>query len=269
MRELPIIDQLAATWTSIAGVCEGLEPAEWERATDCPGWSVRDQIAHVIGIESALLGRPAPPPAPEAPHIKNPIGTMNEAWVESFRGRAGAEVLAAFREVTALRLDALWAMSEEQMDAETLGPVGPQPYREFMQIRLMDSWVHEQDVRRATGHPGHFEGPAAEAAFSRLTGSLPFVVGKKSRAADGAVVSVRLSGPMARTLTVGVDGGRARFVDDSSVTPSVTLSMSTETYACRSTGRWASADVVDRGLARIEGDQVLGRTVLDQLDVIP
>jgi uncharacterized protein (TIGR03083 family) len=269
VAELPIVDLLAATWTSIVEVCEGLEPADWEAATDCPGWSVRDQLAHVVGTESALLGRPAPPPAPEAPHVKNPIGGMNEAWVESFRGRPGPEVLAAFREVTALRLAALRAMSEEQMDAETLGPVGPQPYREFMQIRLMDSWVHEQDVCRATGRPGHFEGPAAEAAFSRLTTSLPFVVGKKSGAADGAVVSVRLDGPLARTLTVGVDGGRARFVDDGSVTPSVTLSMNTETYACLATGRWMPGDVVDRGLASIEGDQVLGRTVLEQLDVIP
>jgi uncharacterized protein (TIGR03083 family) len=269
MTELPVVDQLAATWAAIADLCQGLRPEEWELDTDCPGWSVRDQIAHLIGTESVLLGRPAPAPAPEAPHIKNPIGGMNEAWVETFRDRPGPEVAAAFREVTDLRLDALRAMSEEEMDAETIGPVGPQPYRELLQIRLMDCWVHEQDVRRATGRPGHFEGPAAEAAFSRLTGSLPFVVGKRCGATDGTAVVVRMRGPLARTMTVSVEGGRARFADGAPVTPTVTLTMSTETYACLASGRWPAEEVLSDGRARIDGDQSLGRAVLGQLDVIP
>ena len=269
MSELPVVDQLAATWNAIADLCQGLQPEEWDLDTDCPGWTVRDQIAHLIGTESVLLGRSAPAPVPEAPHIKNPIGQMNEAWVETFRGRPGAEVAAVFGDVTALRVDALRAMSAEEMDAETIGPVGPQPYREFLQVRLMDCWVHEQDVRRATGRPGQFEGSAAEAALSRLTGSLPFVVGKRCAAADGTSVVVRLRGPLARTMTVAVEGGRARFVGGEPAAPAVTLTMSTETYACLASGRWAAAEVLADGRAQIEGDQSLGRAVLEQLDVIP
>jgi hypothetical protein len=28
-----------------------------------------------------------------------------------------------------------------------------------MHIRIFDCWVHEQDMRRATGRPGHLTGP--------------------------------------------------------------------------------------------------------------
>jgi hypothetical protein len=35
-----------------------LDPAEWQRPTDCTGWSVRDVVAHMIG-ENEELSRPA------------------------------------------------------------------------------------------------------------------------------------------------------------------------------------------------------------------
>ena len=269
MTDLAVVQHLSETWTSMARLGESLGPEEWDLPTDCPGWSVRDVVAHVIGTESALLGRPSPPPAAEAPHIKNAMGRLNEAWVAAFRGRPGPAVLAEFRDVTAQRREALAAMSDEQMEAETVGPVGPQPYREFMQIRLMDCWVHEQDMRRATRRPGHFEGPAAEAAFSRLVASLPYVVGKRSGAGEGTVVEVDLDGPLARCLIVGVEGGRARFVEEGSGPPMVTLGMEAETYACLATGRWAAADVMAEGRVRIEGDAALGAAVVEQLNVIP
>ncbi len=46
---------LAETWTSLAGVGPTWELQEWGRPTACPGWSVRDQFPHLIGIERMLL----------------------------------------------------------------------------------------------------------------------------------------------------------------------------------------------------------------------
>jgi hypothetical protein len=31
------------------------------RPTDCPGWSVREQVAHVLALELQLSGHPLPP----------------------------------------------------------------------------------------------------------------------------------------------------------------------------------------------------------------
>ncbi len=125
-------------------------------------------VSHLIGVESLLLGLPAPPPV-QAAHVRNPLGAGIEGWVAQRRGRSPAEVLDEFRRVTAARLAALDAMSDEQWEAVGPSPAGEVPYREFMEIRVMDNWVHEQDIRRAVGRPGHLEGPAAEASLARFT----------------------------------------------------------------------------------------------------
>ena len=45
---------LKETWESLADVCEELSSTEWALPTECPGWDVKDQLSHLIGIE--LLG---------------------------------------------------------------------------------------------------------------------------------------------------------------------------------------------------------------------
>jgi uncharacterized protein (TIGR03083 family) len=271
MADRPVIAHLNAVWSSIDDVVGGLDDKEWDQPTDCPGWTVRDQVSHVIGTESWLLGLPAPAPVDPvaAHHVHNPLGLANEAWVADRRDRSGAEVLAEFRRVTADRLVALRAMTDEQMAAETDGPIGRTPYQAFMEVRVMDCWVHEQDIRRAVGRPGHLDGPAAEAALGRFTGSLGYVVGKRSEAPDGSTVVARLEGPMAREVAVQMVDGKARPLDPAPSEPAVTLSMTAETYACISCGRWSPADVVADGRVRISGDRALAERILAAMPIIP
>jgi hypothetical protein len=43
--------------------------------TACPGWSVRDQFPHLIGIERMLLAETAPTwNEPLGEHVKNDLG---------------------------------------------------------------------------------------------------------------------------------------------------------------------------------------------------
>ncbi len=46
-------------------------------------WRVRDVVAHVLGTELLLQGESAPPAEVSGlTHVRNPIGEMNEAWVQ-------------------------------------------------------------------------------------------------------------------------------------------------------------------------------------------
>ena len=154
MSDQEIVDKLERVWGSIAALCEPFSEREWKLATDCPKWSVQDHVAHVVGTESRLAGRPVPDHTPQdMAHVHNDIGRGNEIWVDFLRSRAGAEVLAAFREVTAARLQRLRGMSADDFSEPTQTPVGPGTVRDFMVIRIFDCWVHEQDVRRAVGPP--------------------------------------------------------------------------------------------------------------------
>src|ERR1700690_2342682 len=97
VRGEPVIEELTEVWASIVVACGELDEEQWDRPTDCPGWTVKDQVSHLIGIEQALLGQPSPPPLSDVPaHVLNPFGEMNEAWVEARRRVPGPEVLAEF-----------------------------------------------------------------------------------------------------------------------------------------------------------------------------
>jgi len=188
--------------------------------------------------------------------------------VAGWRGQPGPVVLAAFRDVTERRLAALRAMTAAEWEAQTVTPVGPGTYGLFMEVRVFDCWIHEQDVRRAVGRPGHMSGPVAELAMSRLTGPLGFVVGKRVGAADGVSVVASLSPPLAQTLAVAVSGGRGVAVDPPA-DPTVRIRSDGETWACLCAGRWDADRVLATGRVEFDGDAALGRQVIEQLTITP
>ena len=53
-----IVSCLDIVWESMSGLCESFTEDQWKRATDCPGWSVQDQLSHITGSESQLAGNP-------------------------------------------------------------------------------------------------------------------------------------------------------------------------------------------------------------------
>lgn len=263
----PVIDLLASEFAALGDLCDALESADWDVPTDLPGWTVRDNVTHVIGTERMLLGHDAPElPEGDYPHLTSQLGEFNEAWVESYRSSSGDDVLAAYREVVAERLDALRAMSTDDFDKLGFSPVGEAPYRLFMRIRAFDIWMHEQDIRRAVGRPGNLDGANAVDVVDWLVRSAPMVVGKRASAPDGTTVVFELTGGAPRTFAVGVEG-RAAVLDDIPDNPTVTLGMPSDVY-CRLAGGRMSADGSD-GLVSIEGDRELGRRILESLNVSP
>lgn len=254
-----IVAALEEVWSAMADLGAELPSADWDRESACPGWTVRDLYSHVVGTELMLLGRSDPDgDIGDLAHVHNDIGRMNEQSVARRRDRSGAEVLAEFVSVTHERLDALRAMSEADFDAESFTPAGPDTYGRFMQIRVFDCWIHEQDVRAAVGRPGHTSGTAVDVTLDEHATALGFVVGKKAGFERGQSVRLHLTGGVDRTIDVRVDD-RAAVVDDL-VEPSVTVTAPVTDWIAVVAGR-RSAGVDDPGLT-IEGDRALAARLL-------
>lgn len=269
MSDLELVDHMEQVWHSIATLCSGFTEAQWKTPTDCPGWSVQDQIAHLVGAEVGILGRPTPDHAPaETGHVKNEVGLRNEVVVDWRRSSPGVQVLEEFKQVTGERLALLTAMNEADFQVETQTPIGPGTVAEFLRIRIFDAWVHEQDIRRAVGLPGHLGGPIAVLSVGRVARGMPMVVGRKAAAPDGTTVVFDITGDSGRVLPITVEGTRARELEEVPTNPTVRLTMDAETFNCLGCGRWAPGDALESGKVTIQGSQEMGETILNQMNIM-
>ncbi|HEX5944978.1 MAG TPA: maleylpyruvate isomerase family mycothiol-dependent enzyme [Acidimicrobiales bacterium] len=252
-----------AAFDGFVDLAESLAADEWTLPTDCPGWTVQDVVSHIIGTEAMMLGRPAPDVAlpDDLPHVHNDIGRFNEQWAEHYRARPPAEVLADLREVVAERRRALADTDQAAFDEESFTPAGPDTYGRMMRIRVMDIWLHDQDIRLAVGRPGHLTGPAPTAALDEIAHIIGYVVGKRAAVPAGRSVRFELTGPLSRRIDVEV-GDRARVVDHLAGEPTVTLTMAGDHFTRLVGGRGATPDVV------VDGDPALGTAVVDNLAIM-
>jgi uncharacterized protein (TIGR03083 family) len=267
-----IVDALADVWSSMQELGAELDESEWKWPTDCPGWTVQDNLAHILGIESVILGLPEPVvDLPEAlPHVKNDLGRSNEIWVESFRSLSGAEVLDRFRDVAALRLDALRALTEEEWSAPSWTPTGPGTVRDLIPFRVLDSWIHELDMRRAVGRPPNMESLSARLALGRLRGVLGMIVGARLRPPDGTRVGFVIEGPGGFVEVHAMHETRATVLDPVpepiAEQVDVTLYMDADTFVRLVGGRGELEEVA--ASVRLEGDASLGHRVLEHMKVL-
>ena len=259
---------LAETWESLADACLGLQPDQWRQPTGCPGWSVQDQLSHLIGIERVLDGEVEPDwDEPVGDHVKNEFAAHNEKWIAARRGQPGEAIRAEFVDVTNRRVATLRGLSDEAW--ALVGPtiVGEVPYAEFMKTRVFDSWVHEQDVRLALGRPGGSGGAASDIGLGQVQSAMGFVVGKKAAAPEGTVVRFSVTGPGhdARQFTLAVTGGRAGPAPQGA-TPNVTLTMPSLAFLRLGCGRAAAAEVEEDHGIELGGDVALGRAILGAMN---
>jgi len=269
MSNQEVVDLMEQVWSSIYSLCSPLTEAQWKTATDCPGWSVQDQMSHLVGSESGILGEPRPDHTPQdTAHVKNDMGQSNEVVVDFRRSWSGQKVLDEFRDLTDRRMAYLRGLTEEQFATEMQTPIGLGTVTEFVRIRIMDAWVHEQDIRRALNIPGELESSVAAHAVGRVARAMPFVTARKAQAPDGSTVVFEITGPAGRVVPMAVQGGRGSELDTEPPSPTVKITADVETFMCLGCGRWDPAESISSGKIAVVGDTALGEKIVHQMNIM-
>ncbi|MFI6869948.1 maleylpyruvate isomerase family mycothiol-dependent enzyme [Nocardia sp. NPDC050406] len=255
---------LSDQWDALARLVDGLDDTGWRTASSLPGWTVFDVIAHITGTEAMLLGEPTPEvEVTELDHVRNPIGELNEKWIESLRPLSGQQLMARFRDVTDRRSKVLAAMDEAAWTAPVPSPVGVVPYGRFMRIRLFDCWMHEHDIADGLRVSVDEGGVRGAAAFAELTPTLGKSVVKGAGAPDGTRVTFEIGGSAPHTLHVVVEGGRATLVEGLDAPATVVIGMGSELFARLRGGRTSAEAHADE--IALGGDTELGDRLVRSL----
>ncbi|MFH8567714.1 maleylpyruvate isomerase family mycothiol-dependent enzyme [Streptomyces sp. NPDC017993] len=270
----PSLQTAIDAWThSIEAIAELVTPlveGEWSWATDLPGWSVRDVVSHVIGVECEMLGDPRPIHTlpRDLYHVRSEFARRMEVQVDVRRHHTAPEMLSEL-EYTVIRRSRQLRNESREPDALTRSPLGEERTLEFvLQQRAFDVWVHEQDLRRVLDKPGNLDSPGAHMTRDLLMKALPVIVAKRAQAPADSAVVFDVSGPVEFMRTVRVDAEGKGTVDGSvSLGPTVTLALDWETFVRLACGRTRPAAVAEQ--IKIDGDPQLAAAILDNFAVTP
>ena len=250
---------------ALTELCAPLTEPQWKTATDCPGWSVQDNISHLVGIENMLLGKPPTThKSPKYDYIKNPIGEHNEHEIDARRSLAGSEVFTEWKATAAERANQLRTADAEYFAKPMMMPTGPGTLGDFLDIRILDLWIHDQDIRRALNIAGNHGGPCAEHTIDRLIRTLPIVVGKRAATPEGESVSITITGAVQRTIHISVTEGRANIVASAPANMLCEISLDSTVFTALATGRKQSTELNWTST----GDTALAQRIVSQLNMM-
>ncbi|MEV5369060.1 maleylpyruvate isomerase family mycothiol-dependent enzyme [Streptomyces albogriseolus] len=270
----PALQPYADAWShSIEAISELVQPlpeADWNRRTPCPGWSVRDVVSHVIGLDSEMYGDPRPIHTlpRDLFHVTNDHQRYMEMQVDVRRHHTAPEMTSEL-ELMIIRRNRQLRNESRDPGTKVRGPLGTElTLEESMRRHAFAVWAHEQDLRTALGRPGNLDSPGAHVAREVLLDELPRVVADLAQAPRSSAVVVDVHGPVEFLRTVRVDiQGRGTLETAPALGPAAALTLDWETYVRLACGRVTPEAVADR--VKTEGDQDLAAAILRHFAVTP
>ncbi len=237
-----------------------LDPQDWALPTDLPGWDVHDIAAHLAHLESVLAGIPEVPVEFEpGPHVLNRIGHFTESGVIARKDRDPADLIAEFRTSAATRHARL--REDPPTDAAATPAWGFEgadwDTRTALTNRVIDLWMHNQDIRRTTMRPGDLDCLAAQITVTMFLRGVPVAFAKRAQAEPGTSMVFDVDGVASLTLMVDKNRRAQSVAEPLPQAPTLHLAMDAETFLRLCGGRGDAGSAV-----RVDGDQELARRVL-------
>ena len=268
MTQTPAMQEWKSALRSLIALSHTLTDSEWTTASPCPEWTVADLVAHSADLESLLADEPRPthePPWDILEHVSTDFGRFTEIGVDVRRSWSQDDVL---RDLEGSHDRAVTHVAGLPDDATKRWLRGIElPVSTILQMRTFDAWVHEQDIRVATVHPGNESGSGAVEAWNYLTAGLPKAWSKSAQAPVGTSVTITTVEPgIGRQCRVGTGpDGRGKTWEEPETTCSIVLPWIS--FVMIASGRTTTENMA--ATAEISGDGDLAGRLLSSMAVTP
>jgi uncharacterized protein (TIGR03083 family) len=262
---------LAEQQAAFIDLLRRLDADEWAQPTICPGWSVKDVAAHVLGDHIGRLSIHR-----DGFHVLHPRDgeafslfldrTINDEWVNAAR-RISPPLLIDLLSKIGDQIVEFW----HTVDLDALGgPVrwaGPEPHPYWLDVarEYTEYWTHHQQICDATGRIGLTDPHYVRPVLDTFLRALPHTL-RNMAAPQGATLQVIVTGPGGGEWTCTRGPDRWRMHHQPHPQPTAKLELDADTTWRLCTRGITPGQAAEH--ARIDGDQRLATVALQIVSII-
>ena len=183
----------------------GLQAADWERPSPCPGWTVLGLCCHLVGDDLGLLARNrdgfpgTPAPAGSEAEFAAWLDELQAEWVRAAR-RLSPRLVTDLLRWAGPQISTMFADEDVRARTASVSWAGPDLVPAWLgQAReLSEYWIHRQQILQALGRPSDLRADLAGPVLDALRWAYPYRLAR-APAQPGDTVSISVTGPLART----------------------------------------------------------------------
>jgi uncharacterized protein (TIGR03083 family) len=182
----------------LLALLKDLEPAAWQLPTVCEPWLVRDVTAHLLGDDLNRLARTRDSYTSEGPlpgeSLPVFIHRFNQDWV-SAASRVSPTTLVDLLETTSPQVLHMWRDLDLDVPGEPVTWAGPDPAPRWLDCArdFTEYWVHQQQIREATGRFNHDDPIVLHTVLDTFLRALPHTLADRNDP-EGTVVTIDVAG---------------------------------------------------------------------------
>ncbi len=229
-----------------------LSLVDWDRPTNCPGWTIRLLVAHVVrggesflrSLERGLAGNLEPALTPE----------QKTARMHEIAAHPPAKILAELRTINDRFERAFGALRPDQLGTLGEHPFGPRSARWFAQQRLAEVAFHRWDLAASLGARAELDSATAGFLLPMLVEeNLPVMMGHDWPRAR-ASFHFGIAGSD-RSWTAAASPGRLAITRGSTAPADVQVDGDAAALALLVYGRRTLAELRAEGRVSVKGDR--------------
>jgi len=252
-----------------------LEPADWDKPTVCPAWSVRDIAAHLLDTAFRRLAvgldhHFAPPPAQPIDDYGGLVRFLNQLnadWVQAMRRlspRLLTDLIAWAEPQLAEHLADLDPWGEALFPVAWAGEDSSQAWFDIAR-ELTERWHHQQQIRLAVGAPPLTDPETSEAIFDSFLRALPHRY-REVTAPEGTSAVFAIHGTAIYRYTLQREADAWRLLKGAAPHPAAAVGLDEQSAWLLLTKGMPGEEA--RWNAVVEGDERLAQPFFDVLAVM-
>jgi uncharacterized protein (TIGR03083 family) len=266
-----VVDLFPREREALLDVLRSLTADDWERPTVCPGWSVHDIGAHLVGDDLGRLSRGRDGYSRTALHpgedVVEFVNRQNEQWVAAWR-RVSPSIIVGMLDTTGRLTQEYF----ESLDAFAMGgsvwwATGDDPAPVWLDVarEFTERWHHHAQIRDAVSAPPLDDPAILRPVIATFAHALPRTFRDVDRS-PGTAVTLTVTGSSGGSWSLVREEGAWRLMIGAAEGPAATVSIDQDTY-WRLVTKGVTRDVA-ASRARLQGQSDLALRVLESVAII-